>query len=199
MPNGIAELDAELDTELLAVADLDELLQRGADASSALAKVCSKYPAHAEFLADYALSMAAGEPLVAPALELLYDERIKAAKLDGIFSRLAEIGSDIDALCHKMRLGDTIISKLERRLIKFGTIPGQLISQLAGVLQVSGAALQAYLKLPPMLDPSLELKSKRKPTPPSIEEFNKAVTTSRALNEIDDDAAEFWKSQPVSE
>src|SRR5689334_20705155 len=127
------------------VAEMDE-----AGASYALLKSwTARFPAYAQELAD----MAAGEALLrhSPALaDQIDDQRLMQAGLDaargvlerarldrpaatpvaaalpGLMARAREVGLNISQLAERTQLSVTLVGVLDRRLVRFASIPGEV-------------------------------------------------------------------------
>lgn len=175
-------------------AELDE-----AGASYALLKSWSaRYPAYAQELAD----LAAGEALLRhtpPSSEPIDDQRLLKAGLDaargvlerarqerpvaeppraalqGLMARARELGLNISQLAERTQLSVTLVGLLDRRLVRFGSIPREVIDGLSAALQTQVASLSEYLQQGPTFAPSASFRAEEAPTLPEAQEFADAV------------------------
>lgn len=175
-------------------AELDE-----AGASYALLQSwTSRYPAYARELAD----LAAGEALLRhapPTSEELDDQRLMQVGLDaaqgvldrarqerlvakpapaavqGLMARARELGLNISQLAERTQLSVTLVGLLDRRLVRFGSIPREVIDGLAAALQTQVASLSEYLQQGPAFAPSASFRAEEAPALPQTQEFADAV------------------------
>ena len=182
-------------------AELDE-----AGASYALLKSwTARYPAYAQELAD----LAAGEALLRhspPASQRIDDQRLVQAGLDaargvlerarqerpvatpapvavqGLMARARELGLNISQVAERTQLSVTLVGLLDRRLVRFASIPREVIDGLAAALQTQVAALSDYLQQGPGFAPSASFRAEEAPALPQTQEFADAVRQDPMLD-----------------
>lgn len=139
---------------------------------------------------DYAAeerARAAGRALVAE-MRARYD-----ARLAGLLAAAAARGLNADTLAERLGIGQPIVIKLERRLLRVTSLPGLLIDRLAETLQVSAAQVREYLSRPPTLAAAASYKSDRVPRA-TQQDFEQAV---RTCDEMTSDQKTAWLSAGI--
>ncbi len=86
-------------------------------------------------------------------------------------------------------LGDSLLRKLDRRLIAYTSIPQELIQRLAQVTQREATTITAFLQQGPTLGAATEHRSDQTPKLTEMERFFDAV---RADSTISREHAEHW-------
>lgn len=186
---------------------LDLILSEEKEPShEALTRWCKQYPQHADalsrFFATWALqSEAKGEPvvdearignlLVSHALDIIHRQRsacaAAAAKTEA--KRLsAEIASkklSEEEFAKACGLDETIVAKLDRRLIKDSSIPLLCVQRIGHVLSMGIEVVRAMLSGSPV--PLKAHKARVRPTP-KVEDFIDAVKAS----ELSEDEKKEW-------
>jgi hypothetical protein len=66
------------------------------------------------------------------------------AVLPGLMVRAREVGLNIHELAERSQLSVTLIGLLDRRLIRFASIPGQVVDELAAALQTHVDSVLEY-------------------------------------------------------
>ena len=97
-------------------------------------------------------------------------------------------GLDADALAAQLELSEPLVMKLERRLLRFATLPEQLVEHVAKALRITAQQVQSYLALPPTLANGAFYRSESVPQA-SQQDFDQAV---RSDYELTDDQKQFW-------
>lgn len=92
-------------------------------------------------------------------------------------------------LAQATRLGDSLLRKLDRRLISYASIPQELINHLAQILQYEVTSISAYLQGEPTFGAATEHRSEQAPRIMELEDFFDAV---RADPTIGGENAEHW-------
>ncbi len=92
-------------------------------------------------------------------------------------------------LAHAVGLGDSLLRKLDRRLIVYATVPQELIYRLARVMQRESTSIAAYLQQAPKLVATTEHRSEEAPKLMELEDFFDAV---RSDPTISPEHAEYW-------
>ena len=158
----------------------------------------ARYPTYAQELAD----LAAGEALLRhspPSSEPIDDQRLLQAGLDaargvldrarqerlvaepapaavqGLMARARDLGLNISQLAERTHLSVTLVGLLDRRLVRFGSIPREVIDGLAAALQTQVASLSDYLQQGPSFAPSASFRAEEAPALPQTQEFADAV------------------------
>lgn len=88
-------------------------------------------------------------------------------------------------------VGDSLLRKLDRRLITHASIPQELIERLAQVTQREVTTIAAYLQQGPTLTAATEHRSEQAPKLMELEDFFDAV---RADPTISHEQAEYWSA-----
>ena len=78
-------------------------------------------------------------------------------------------------LAQEVELGDSVLRKLDRRLIRYASIPKKLIESLAKVIQSETTRVAAYLQQSPTLVTTMEHRSEQAPVLTDQEDFFDAV------------------------
>ncbi len=100
-----------------------------------------------------------------------------------------ERGFEPRRLAHAVGLGDTLLRKLDRRLIAFTTIPEELIYRLARVMGREASSITAYLQQEPTLAARAEHRSEQAPKLTPQEDFFDAVRSDPTIGR---DHADHW-------
>ncbi len=111
------------------------------------------------------------------------------APFESLIAEGRERGFEPRRLAHAVGLGDSLLRKLDRRLIAYTTIPQELISRLAQVVQREATTVTAYLGQDPILGAATEHRSEQAPIVMDMEDFFDAV---RADPTISREHAEHW-------
>ena len=117
---------------------------------------------------------AASEPIV-PFTSLLEESRARGLKPG--------------QLAQELKVGDSVLRKLDRRLILFTSIPQKLIEGLAKAIHRNTALVEAYLQQSSTFAAAAEHRSEQVPALADQEDFFDAV---RADSTIKREHAEFW-------
>jgi len=164
-----------------------------------------EYPEYAaqimEFLASWTIMRAASapHPAVRPSeatqtlrgmsiVQNLMHEHVRsldadASPLRALAKRAQALGMDSRALAGALDLGEVVLRKLDRRLIRFATIPRLITVRLAEVLQTTEAAVVTYFQLPPTLSTEGRFHSSKAPSIPKSESFSDAVRTDNTMTD----------------
>jgi hypothetical protein len=182
-------------------AELDD-----AGASYALLKSwTARYPAYARELAD----LAAGEALLRhspPTSDAVDDQRLVQAGLDaargvldrvrqarplttpvpaavrGLMARGRDLGLNIRQVADRTQLSVTLVGVLDRRLVRFASIPREVVDALAAVLQTQVTSISDYLQQGPAFAPSASFRAEEAPTLPAMQDFSEAVRQDPMLD-----------------
>ena len=111
------------------------------------------------------------------------------APFESLIAEGRERGFEPRRLAHAVGLGDSLLRKLDRRLIAYASLPQELISRLAQVVQREATSITAYLQQDPTLGATTEHRSGQAPILMELEDFFDAV---RADPTISREHAEHW-------
>jgi hypothetical protein len=103
--------------------------------------------------------------------------------ISGLFAEGKARGMTNFQLADAVDLSITLIAQLDRRLIDFRTIPGQVIQDLARVLQRGAEIVSQYLQGPPLIPSHAEFKAEQTPRVKPVEDFFDAVRQDRSISE----------------
>jgi hypothetical protein len=189
-----------LDEADLALAKYADLIESGCDAAGALAAAVSLYPDQAELLADYAIQCSAAvsakpirpDPAADLALLAAYALAPRADSVGArLVDRLTEIGLAESEACRLLRIGASVLAKLDRRMISIATIPETFLAALSNVLRVRMDSVRDYLSGIPTLMPASEYRSHRPPSA-RAQAFDIAIDTSFGAGEISEQDRDYW-------
>ena len=93
-------------------------------------------------------------------------------------------------LAAEVRLGDTLLRKLDRRLIHFASIPREVIEGLAQGIQKERVSVSTYLQQSPLFAVATEHRSEQAPTLIDSEDFFDAVRADPTIAQED---AAYWR------
>jgi hypothetical protein len=83
----------------------------------------------------------------------------QSSEFVGIKAQLVKLGFDFPELARKLKIGVSVLSKLDQRLITLATIPIDVIESVANELKVSADILTKYLSGTPKLASGANYKS----------------------------------------
>lgn len=112
-----------------------------------------------------------------------------AAPFESLIEKGQEKGFEPRQLAHAVGLGDSLLRKLDRRLIAFTTIPEELIYRLARVMGREASSITAYLQQEPTLAARTEHRSEQAPKLMAQENFFDAVRSDPTIGR---DHADYW-------
>jgi hypothetical protein len=115
----------------------------------------------------------AERPVIAPAL----------AAMPGLMARAREMGLNIRAVADRSQLSVTLVGLLDRRLVRFASIPREVVEALATALQTHVASVTEYLEQAPAFAPSASFRAEDAPTLPQAQDFADAVRHDPTLDE----------------
>lgn len=165
----------------------------------------ARYPSYARELAD----LAAGEALLRhspPSSEQIDDVRLVQAGLDavrgvldrarqerpvvtpasaalpGLMARARELGLNISQVAERTQLSVTLVGLLDRRLIRFASIPREVVDALASALQTQVDSIADYLRQGPAFAPSASFRAEEAPSLPPTQDFADAVRQDPLLD-----------------
>jgi hypothetical protein len=180
----------------------------------------ARFPMYAQQLAE----LAAGEALLRhlpPSVEEIDGARVLQAGLDaaqgvleraraerpapvpvqvalpGLMARAREMGLNIREVADRTQLSVSLVGVLDRRLVRFASIPREVLDRLAAALQTQVAAVSDYLQQGPAFAPSASFRAEEAPTLPQTQDFADAVRQDPMLD-ADRRAALLRLSPPAS-
>jgi len=103
--------------------------------------------------------------------------------LTGLITEAQHLGWPVDRLVEQLDLTVALVRKLDRRLIRYVTIPLQLIEGIAIVLSREAITVARYLYQPPVLSADTRHRSDTRPAVVETESFYDAVRHDRELDE----------------
>lgn len=159
-----------------------------------------RYPQYRDELTDFtvAWSLMENVPLDAKVLQSINAEDTvkrhmevaqkvlggpESAPLKGLVAEGRARGLSTSQLARASGLSVPLVTKLDRRLIRFATIPGEVVAAVAQVLGREANAVAAYLQGGPLLAPSASYRAEEAPSLPEQQDFAEAVRTDRTLDE----------------
>lgn len=194
---------------------LDAYVADGAPSHARLTEWTRRYPRYARDLAEFtaAWSAMAWLPPSAPPTDeaalvrrgmgtvgaLLRERAPATANQDAIASLLQEgraRGLAVDGLAARAGLSVPLVLKLDRRLIRFATLPRTVIESVASALERDVSAVAAYLSGGPRLAPSASYHARQAPALAGQEDFADAVRADLTLP--DDRRAQLLALEPMA-
>ena len=104
------------------------------------------------------------------------------ARIDSLIAAATRVGLTYAALKERVGLSDSLLKKLNRRLIDPLTIPVRVVADLAAALQQQDEAVATYLALAPRFIVGAQHRASQAPTlPRAREDFFDAVRKDAAL------------------
>lgn len=104
--------------------------------------------------------------------------------LAGLRKEAEAQGLTIQALASATRLTVPLLVKLDRRLIRFASIPRQAIERIGAALGRSFDAVAAYLQGDPQFAPQASFRADAAPQMPGQQDFFEAVETDLTMDEV---------------
>jgi hypothetical protein len=101
----------------------------------------------------------------------------------GILSKARELGLSTVEFANVTELSVALVTKFDRRLIEFSSIPREVLKRLSEVLNVSAAEPEMYLQQGAAFAVGAEYKADEAPTLPEKQDFFEAVTSDKTLSE----------------
>jgi hypothetical protein len=95
--------------------------------------------------------------------------------LEGLLSAARASGMSLSDLARATRLGEVVVRKLDRRLIRFASIPSQAIDAVANAVRCQARVVALYLEQPPAFAPRAHYRAERVPRLSEPEDFIVAV------------------------
>ncbi|HEY2593922.1 MAG TPA: hypothetical protein VGK33_08480 [Chloroflexota bacterium] len=108
---------------------------------------------------------------------------VAQAALPGLMARAREVGLNIRELADRSQLSVTLVGLLDRRLVRFASIPREVVDALATALQTQAASVAQYLQQGPSFAPSASFRAEAAPELPPQQDFAEAVRQDPTLDE----------------
>lgn len=183
---------------------LDAYVASGADPNAPLDEWIRLYPEYEEELIEFAVSWSLMKWLPpAPDAEevdedtlvlrgmsvvqnLLHAQSLKSSSnavvpLASLLEEGRNRGYKPRQLAQEVELGNSVLRKLDRRLIRYTSIPQELIEKLAEVIQSEPVRVATYLQQRPILATATEHRSEQSPALTAQEDFFDAVRSDPKL------------------
>jgi hypothetical protein len=94
------------------------------------------------------------------------------------------VGLSVEALAAGTVFSESLLRKLDRRLIAFASLPGEVIQRLADALGKNIGTIEQYLQLQPTFPRGARYLAKQAPAlPKRQQDFHDAVRKDQALTE----------------
>jgi len=103
--------------------------------------------------------------------------------ISGLIAKAQERGLDTIALADKTGLSVVLVTKLDRRILAFKSIPRQLLRALADVLESTLSAIAEYLQQPQVFAAGARFRADESPRVPEQQDFFDAVRTDKSISE----------------
>lgn len=114
------------------------------------------------------------------------------AVLDDLLAEASARGLSAHGLARTLRLTVPLVTRLHRRLIRYRSIPAQLVQDLALALGRDVASVIAYLQRPPTLAAGANYRSEAAPVVGEAQDFADVLKTDDNLSEAD---RAYWMKQ----
>ena len=191
---------------------LDAYVASNEDPGSSLNEWIRRYPEYEEELTKFAVSWTLMESLpsapdsqkiddsvlilrgMSIVQNLLHNQSRAASPnssvpFESLIAEARTRGLNPRQLAESVCLGDAILGKLDRRLIRYASIPQGAIDELAKVIQRGTASIAAYLQQDPKFATAAEYRSEQAPTLLETEDFFDAVRNDPTISP---QHAEYW-------
>jgi len=103
--------------------------------------------------------------------------------IENILSCAKKLGLDAPGLADATGLSVVLVTKLDRRLIDYGSIPAKIFDVLANALHATTALVSEYLQQPPALAVEARFRADENPKIPEQQNFFDAVRSDKSISE----------------
>lgn len=103
--------------------------------------------------------------------------------LVGLLSEGKAFGFSMHELAEVTGLSPALVAKLDQRLVRFASVPREVVGDLAKAIKQSADDVSGYLRRWPVLPAGLEHKADTTPSLPEQQDFFDAVRQDRGLDE----------------
>ena len=185
---------------------LDAYVTSGVDQIAALDQWIQRYPQYERDLTDFAVSWSLMESMptgrnvkeideevlilrgMSVVQNLLHERSLEAGQgsevpIESLLTEGQARGFDPHQLAQVAGLGIITLGKLDRRLIRYFSIPQQLIDHIASAIEREKAEVVAYLQQGPTLAAATEHRSERPPALADPEDFFDAIRNDPTINQ----------------
>ena len=131
-------------------------------------------PQNEELKADERL-MLRGMSIVQNLLHEMSHRAETASRLDSLLGEARAAGMSLQDLAGAAHLGEAVVRKLDRRLIRFASIPMQAIDAVAGAVRCQARVVAQYLQQPATLAAGSHYRADRVPQLAEQEDFIVAI------------------------
>jgi hypothetical protein len=121
---------------------------------------------------------------------------VEATPLSGLRKEAETRGLTIQALASATRMSVPLLVKLDRRLIRFASIPRQVIVRIGAELGRSFEAVAAYLQGDPQFASQASFRADAAPQMPDQQDFFEAVETDLTMDETQKAEWRRFKNTP---
>jgi hypothetical protein len=115
----------------------------------------------------------------------------KMLSLKGIVQEAARLKLTPQQLAERTKMSLSLVRKLDRRLIRYSTIPFQAIEALADVIQYGSSVVADYLQGTPILPQGASYRAEQAPTLAEPEDFFEAVRRDMMMSQ---ELRDYWLS-----
>jgi hypothetical protein len=110
---------------------------------------------------------------------------VTTGTIEGLIETGRKEGISPNRLATEAFLGIALLRKLDRRLIRFATIPAEVIAALAAVLHRDTSAIASYLARPPTLAAGMRYRAEHAPELAEQEDFAVAMQMDPTMSSPD--------------
>jgi hypothetical protein len=167
-----------------------------------LAEWVARYPQYKEDLTDFTIDWTLASPITPPPVEesgetstaMARHMEIVRAILDGqapstrglepirsLVAEARERGLSRKEFAAALDLSIALVDKLDRRLVRYRTIPAAIVASLSRVLATGTERVALYLEGPPLLPQGASYRAEQAPAVPEAQDFAEAVSSDRTL------------------
>jgi len=105
--------------------------------------------------------------------------------IDSLLGRAQSLGMSLKQFAGAVRLGQVLMRKLDRRLIRYPSIPKDLLARLSATLECQEDDVSLYLQQAPTLATSARYRADSTPTLADPQDFDTAVRSDPTMAEED--------------
>jgi hypothetical protein len=116
----------------------------------------------------------------------------RVPRVESLLGAAKAAGMTLRDFARNTQLGEAVVRKLDRRLIRFDSIPVQAVDTLAATLRCEVEAVSMYLQQPPAFVSSANYRADRAPQLAQPEHFLDAIETDPTMT---DDDRSRWRAK----
>lgn len=124
-------------------------------------------------------------------LEIDQSPADEQSSIRGLQTEGVALGLSLSQLADRAKLSIPLIRKFDRRLIRYTSVPLEVLENLANAIQCSVSRVARYLQHQPRFAPGARYRSERTPTLAEPESFFDAIRNDRTMKE---EWRTFWLS-----